>query len=135
MKGIKIPNHSVLRRNPSVIGTDDDALYCVTNDTTCCDTQPCDRCNCTCRGRWHFPNSKVINNCTEDNFYCTSCLTGAVPLHYRGDGRTGETGLFRCDIEGSTDPLYICIYGYGRDDFKCKVHSSCLAIEHALLST
>ena len=136
-----IPNHSVLKRDPSVIGTDNDALYCLTDDLTCCETPPCNKshCSCNCRGHWYAPNNRQVNSCNDtNNPYCESCLTDAVLLNYHGDG--GKTGLFRCDIKDSKNNihhLYTCIYGDGPSDFNCKVHSSVLhsPIHYCLLKS
>ena len=116
-----IPNHSVLRRNPPVIGSGsgDGALYCVTDDVTCCGTPPRllssgSGGSGNDRGHWYFPHDATIPSSTGHNGrWYASWLTGAVLLNYRGDGSNGATGLFRCEIQdstGTTHHLYTCIY-------------------------
>ena len=114
-----IPNHSVLMRDSSVIGTDDDALQCVTDDATCCGTPPSpgDGGSGNGRGVWHFPFTygQVPSSTGHAGFWYASWLTGAVLLNYRGDGsvKSGVTGLFCCEIRdstGTTHQLYTCIY-------------------------
>ena len=111
------------------------------NDTTCCGIPPSpgDGGSGNGEGYWYGPDGVRIPSGTEHNgVWYTSWLTGAVLLNYRGDGRSGETGLFRCDIKDRANTihqLYICMYGDSRDDFKCKVHNCVLALSHALLST
>ena len=121
-----IPNHSVLKRDPSVIGEDDGALYCVTDDVACCGTPPspdcCDRSPPTStdggsgngRGHWYFPNGNELQSGTDvPLLWYARWLTGAVLLNFRGTATTGTTALHRCDIRDSTGTLhqfYTCIY-------------------------
>ena len=111
-----IPNHSVLKRDPSVIGEDDGALYCVTDDVTCCGTPPSagDGGSGNGRGHWHFPSNNALQSGTANEFlWYASWLTGAVLMNFRGSASTGATGLYRCDIRDSTGMrlnFYTCIY-------------------------
>ena len=118
LKGVMIPNHNVLMRNPSVIGTDDDALYCVTDDITCCGTPPSpgDGGSGNGRGIWYFPPPDLVavpSSTAHTGLWYALWLTGAVLLNYRGDGSDGPPGLYRCEIRdstGTTHQLYTCIY-------------------------
>ena len=118
-----VPNHSVLNRK--LIGKDDCALYCMTDDITCCGTPPrfADGGSGNELGDWYFQNNKSLQSRTENlDYWYTSWLTGAVLMNYHGDDEMGKTGLFRCDIQdsaGTTHQLYACIYGG---------HSTCKAI-------
>ena len=107
LKGTVFPNHCVLRRDPSVIGEDEDALYCVTDDVTCCGIPP----SGNGQGDWYFPdNVKLIAN---ELLWYAQWLTGAVLMNFRGTATSGATGLHRCDIRDSTGTLhqfYTCIY-------------------------
>ena len=131
-----ISNHSILKRD--VIGTNDDAVYCVTDAVTHCETSHClpeSGGSRNGRGCWYFPSDgpggiKVPFSSEQHGLWSASWLTAAVLLNYRGDGTNGSTGLFRCDIkddENITHHFYTCIYDDGPSDFKCKVHTSVLA--------
>ena len=134
LKNEMISNNSVVKRDD--IGTDDDALYCVTDAHTCHETLSClpesqCSCNCTVIGNWYTPNNGKVNSCSDtNNPYCESCLKCAVLLNYHGDGIRDDTGLFRCEIKSKTSAhhFYTCIYGDDPDDFNCKVHSSVIAL-------
>ena len=104
------PNHGVLSQDPSVIGEDEDALYCVTDDITCCGTTPSvgDGGSGNGRGKWHFRSGE---SGTAHLWYAT-WLTGAVLLNFRGIS-TNSSGLYRCDIHDSKNTLhqfYTCVY-------------------------
>ena len=121
------PNHGVLRQEPSVIGEDEDALYCVTDDITCCGTTPSvgDGGSGNGRGDWYFPNGRAMDSGTENgNLWYARWLTGAVLMNFRGTASTGTTGLHRCDILDSTDTLhhfYTCVYVEAGDNiFSCE---------------
>ena len=71
-----LPNHSILNKDLSGIGEDEDALYCVTDDVTCCGTPPSPDCCETPhirtgddgsgnrRGEWYFPTSRALSSGT-----------------------------------------------------------------------
>ena len=116
LKGALFPNHGVLLRNPSVIGEDKDALYCVTDDVTCCGTPPnaTDGGSGNGLGHWHFPNGNELQSGTAVTFlWYARWLAGAVLMNFRGSADTGTTGLYRCDIQdnmGTLHQFYTCIY-------------------------
>ena len=132
------PNHSILRRDPSIIGEDEDALYCVTDDVTCCGTPPSPDCcgilptptgdggSGNGRGDWYFPNGPALTSgIAQPLTWYTRWLTGAVLMNYRGTATTGTTGLHHCNIRDSTRPgiqqFYTCIYAETGDNiFSCK---------------
>ena len=125
LKGTMMLNHDILMRNLSIIGTDDDALYCVTDDVTCCGTLPSpgDGGRGNGRGYWYYPRTiGVLTSSTDsDRVWYTSWLTGAVLMNYRDDIFRGVTGLFHCEIQdstGTTHQLYTCIYS--TEDTECK---------------
>ena len=110
-----LPNHSVLRRDPSVIGEDDDAVYCVTDDVTCCGTppSPSDGGSGNGRGHWYLDNAELTSSTANANPWYASWLTGAVLLNFRGTATTGAAGLYHCDVQDSTGTLYqfyTCVY-------------------------
>ena len=111
-----ISNNSVINREPGVIGTDDNALYCVTDDVTCCGTPPSpgDGGSGNGQGSWFYPDVGHLLSRTDtvDQWYA-SWLTGAVLLNFRGNASIGGTGLYHCEIQdatGTTHRLYACIY-------------------------
>ena len=122
-----LPNHSVLRRDPSVIGEDDDAVYCVTDDVTCCGTppSPSDGGSGNGQGYWIFPDQLYLPSSTAKPWlWYARWLTGAVLMNFRGTATTGATGLHRCEVQDSTGTLhqfYTCIYGYNTDTHQCKL--------------
>ena len=120
LKGVDVPNHGVISKDPSVIGEGDDALHCVTDDTTCCGGANGNR-----QGDWYFPYDVQLLSGTANAFlWYASWQTGAVLMNFRGTATTGTTGLHRCDILDSTDTLhqfYTCIYAEAGDNiFLCK---------------
>ena len=128
LKGAVFPNHGVLRKDPSVIGEDEDALYCVTDNVLCCGAPPSHECCGTPhnlygyggsgngRGDWHFPNNMQLPSGTAlpYNWYAR-WLTGAVLMNFRGTTTTGTNGFHRCDIrdrKGTLHHFYVCIYDH-----------------------
>ena len=138
LKGAQFPNHGVLRRDPSVIGEDEDALYCVTDDVTCCGTPPSSDCCGTTssrdssksryrrsggsggsgngRGDWYFPGNpinRLLSGTVRSYPWYARWLTGAVLMNFHGTATSGTTGLYRCDIRdgtGTLHQLYTCVY-------------------------
>ena len=116
LKGTVFPNHGVLMHNQSVIGEDEDALYCVTDNVTCCGTPPnaTDGGSGNGRGHWYFPDNKEVQSGTAVSFsWYARWLTGAVLMNFRGTATSGSTGLHRCDIRdrlGTLHQFYTCIY-------------------------
>ena len=148
LKGAVFPNHGVLRRDPSVIGEDEDALYCVTDDVTCCGTPPTPDCCVTPssrtgnggsgnrQGDWYFPNGIQLSSGTDNgNLWYARWLTGAVLMNFRGTATTGTTALHRCDIQDSAGTLhhfYTCIYAEEEHIFLCKSTTSYTDTLHQL---
>ena len=131
------PNHGVIHKDPLIIGEDEDALYCVTDDVACCGTPPSPDCCGTPssrtgnggsgngRGDWYFPGGEPLPSGTAEPYlWYARWLTGAVLMNVRGTASTGTTGLHRCDIRDSTDTLhqfYTCVYAEaGADIFSCE---------------
>ena len=136
-KGAVFPNHGVIHKDPLIIGEDEDALYCVTDNVTCCGTPPSPDCCGTpssrtgdggsgnVRGDWYFPDGDPLPSGTAQPFlWYARWLTGAVLINFRGTASTGTTGLHRCDILDSTDTLhhfYTCVYAEAGDNiFLCE---------------
>ena len=137
LKGAVFPNHGVINKDPSVIGEDANALYCVTDDVTCCGTPPSPDCCGTPssltgdggsgngRENWYFPDGEPLPSGTAQPFlWYARWLTGAVLMNLRGTATTGTTGLHRCDIRDSMGTLhqfYTCVYTETGDNiFSCK---------------
>ena len=127
LKGVDVPNHGVIDKDPLVIGEGVDALYCVTDDTTCCGTPPSpgDGGSGNGRGDWYFPDGVQLTSGTAQPFlWYASWQTGAVLMNFRGTATTGSTGLHRCDIldsMGTQHQFYTCVYVEAGDNiFLCK---------------
>ena len=129
--GTVFPNHGVISKGLLGIGEDENALYCVTDDTTCCGTPPSPDCcgtsdpvvtlagdggNSNGRGNWYFPNSNILPSGTDPAApfrWYARWLTGAVLANFRGTANQGTGALHRCDIRDSTGilhQLYTCVY-------------------------
>ena len=130
-KGAVFPNHGVISKGLLGIGEDEDALYCVTDDVTCCGTPPSADCcgtlnpsitltgdggNGNGRGNWYFPAGNVLPSGTDPASpfrWYERWLTGAVLANFRGTANQGVGELNRCDIRDSTGTLhqfYTCAY-------------------------
>ena len=124
LKEVVFPNHGVINKDPSVIGEDADALYCNSNDNTCCGTLP----SGNGRGNWFFPNGMVLTSSIANAYlWYVSWLTGAVLMNFRGTATTGTTGLHRCDIldrTGTLHQFYTCVF-QDNADFDCKPVGMC----------
>ena len=145
LKGEVFPNHGVLQQDPSVIGEDENALYCVTDDVTCCVTpSSADCCGTTDsrtgtggsgngQGNWYYPNGDPLPSGNEAQMpflWYARWLTGAVLMNFRGSADTGTTGLHRCDIQDSMGILhqfYTCIYK-DNGDSDCKPVTMCMYV-------
>ena len=150
LKGAVFPNHSVLRRDPSVIGEDEDALYCVTDNVTCCGTPPSPNCcgmlptvtgdggSGNAQGLWYFPDNpniqddQLLSGTANSNLWYARWLTGAVLMNFRGNATSGTTELYRCDIQDSTGTLnqfYTCVYD---DSFASECESTAMTALHTV---
>ena len=148
LNGAVFPNHGVINKDPSVIGEDEDALYCVIDDVACCGTPPSPDCcqppptstdggSGNGQGNWYFPNGDPLPSGTDQPFlWYARWLTGAVLMNFRGTASTGTTGLHRCDIRDSTGTLhqfYTCVYGAnGNVIFSCESTISYMGTLHQL---
>ena len=84
------------------IGEDEDALRCMTDNTSCCRSPA--------RGNWFFPNgTRVPSSGQQWDFHRTRSEM-VVLLHRR---RGGEDGVYYCvvpDKEGNDQTTYIGVY-------------------------
>ena len=127
-KGAVFPNHGVIGKDTLGIGEDEDALYCVTDNVTCCGAPPSADCCGTPftltgdggigngRGDWYFPSGDILPSGTDTvrpfRWYAR-WLTGAVLINFRGTATQGTSGLHRCDIRdrmGTLYHFYNCVY-------------------------
>ena len=137
-KGAVFLNHDVIGKDTPGVGEDEDALYCVTDDVTCCGTPPSPNCCGTSnpsvtltgdggsgngQGNWTFPAGVQLASGTTNVFrWYTRWLTGAALMNFRGLETQGTAGLHRCDIQDSTGTLhqfYTCIYDSGNSCELC----------------
>ena len=96
----------------SDIGERDNALLCITNNSTCCKTDK--------KGDWYYPNgSSVESNSTGDDLYRNRGRS-VVRLHRRNN-ILSPTGMYHCDIpDNKTSDLksiYIGLYSAGEGVF------------------
>ena len=90
------------------IGEDnDDALFCITNQTACCQLNDIGR---PAEGNWFFPNTtRVPNSADQWDFFRTRGQM-VVRLHHR---RGGVEGIYYCEIPdtlGFIQTIYIGVY-------------------------
>ena len=126
-----LPNHGV---HPFTIGEDDDALYCITDDVTCCGTAPSSDCCGTSdsrtgdggigngRGYWYYHSDFEVPSKNGNTLWYATWLTGAVLLNFYGNATEFTAKLFRCEIRDSMGALhqfYTCLYD-NSDDYHCK---------------
>ena len=87
------------------IGEGNDALLCMTNQTTCCRNT-----TSGAKGNWYFPSeTKVFGSSAQWNFF-RSRGQKVVYLNRRGGG---EEGIYHCKIPDSmnvTQTIYIGVY-------------------------
>ena len=113
LRGITYQNNS--RVSLEGIGEGDDALLCITNQTTCC-SRPYTGEMGPAIGNWFFPNgtevpSEVVNATlgTHWDFYRDRGEM-VVSMHRR---RGGEHGIYRCEVPDAmnvTQAIYIGVY-------------------------
>ena len=103
--------------NATDIGSDDNALFCLTNNTNCCG--PGDP---TTTGDWYFPNGvdRVgTQGSGRTDFYYRNRGLSVVRLNR--DGNPSERGRFHCELLGSTIYANIreCVLKYNRQQSVC----------------
>ena len=108
LSGALYPNNSVVALTD--IGTDDRALYCLTNLTECCINS-----NTTGDGPlgdWKSPDQSVVFNSSSGADLYRSRGPSAVLLHHRNNAME-LTGIFTCEVPdaGGVDrSLYVFIH-------------------------
>ena len=109
LNGTTYQNNSIVALDD--IGEDDDALFCITNLTTCCRGT-----NGSVLGQWFFPNgtnvpNEFISETSQpkwDFFRDRHQMT--ILMHRRGGG---VIGIYRCeipDLTNVTQTVYIGVY-------------------------
>ena len=92
LNGSILVNNSFVNRQ--TIGTGDDALKCVTNNTACCTDQDV--------ADWTDPTDAAVGQGTPHSSYLYLYVTrgdGVVSLNHRNNG---VAGMWRCSIPDST---------------------------------
>ena len=108
LRGTPIDNDGFV--NADDIGSDNNALFCLTNNTNCCG--PGDP---TTTGEWYFPNGvDTVGNLGSNT------QAGRPHFYYRNRGPSvvrlntnnypSEKGRFRCELLGSAISANICEY-------------------------
>ena len=88
------------------IGEGDDALLCVTNLTACC-RPPYTGEMGLALGNWFFPNGTRVPSSGDQWDIYRSRGQMVIRLHRRRDG---VEGIYRCEIPGFTQTIYIGVY-------------------------
>ena len=102
------PNNSVVAL--TAIGTEDRALYCLTNLTECC--RGSDTAGAGPLGDWEHPDQSVVSNQGSGKDVYRSRGPSAVLLHRRNNAME-PTGVFTCEVPDAGDvdrSLYILIH-------------------------
>ena len=80
------------------IGEDDDALFCITNLTTCCRVE-----NMLALGQWFFPNETSVPSTDKQwDFHRTRGPMMVLMQRRRG----GVDGIYRCEIIPNSTHVY-----------------------------
>ena len=107
-KGATLSNNSLVAVED--IGKGDDALRCMTDNTSCCRPPYTESLEQQALGNWWFPNgTRVPSSGHQWDFYRTRGHM-VVLLHRR---RGGENGVYHCvvpDRQGNNQEIYIGVY-------------------------
>ena len=99
------------------IGEGDDALRCMTDNTSCCRPPYTESLGQQALGNWFFPNgTRVPSSGDEWDFHRTRGHM-VVLLHRR---RGGEDGVYHCivpDKDGNDQSTYIGVYTEGEGEW------------------
>ena len=114
-KGATLSNNSLVTLDD--IGEGDDALRCMTDNTSCCRPPYTRNLSQSALGNWFFPNgSRVPSSVSHWDFHRTRGDM-MVLLHKR---RGGVDGVFHCvvpDKEGIEQTTYIGVYTSGTGEW------------------
>ena len=108
LSGALYPNNSIVAL--TAIGTDDRALYCLTNLTKCC--RGSDTAGDSPLGDWKSPDQSIVSNNGSGTDLFRTRGPSAVLLHRRNNAME-PTGVFTCEVPdaGGVDrSLYIFIH-------------------------
>ena len=100
LNGTTYQNNSLVTSED--IGEDEDALHCMTDNSSCC--------RFPARGNWFFPNGTRVPSSGEQWDFHRTRGQMVVILHRR---RGGEDGVYYCvvpDKEGNEQTTYIGVY-------------------------
>ena len=114
-KGEVLTNNSLVTAED--IGTGDNALRCMTDNTSCCRRPYTESLGFSALGNWFFPNgTRVPSSGVQWDFHRTRGHM-VVLLHRR---RGGEDGIYYCvvpDKEGNDQSTYIGVYTAGMGEW------------------
>ena len=108
LSGVLYPNNSVVAL--TAIGTEDKALYCLTNLTECCRNS--DTAGDGNLGDLVHPDQSVVPNSVSGTDVYRTRGPSAVLLHYRNNAME-PTGVFTCEVPdagGADRSLYVLIH-------------------------
>ena len=108
LNGLLLPNNSMVE--PSTIGMNDDALFCITNLKNCCSSSPNSN---HARGLWIFPNqTNVPSKSSQTTSFFRTRSSSSIILHRNSNhGYTNSSGLYNCTIPDSDEKLqYLYVF-------------------------
>ena len=115
LKGTTYQNNSIVILGD--IGGGDDALICMTNQTTCCRVADGGE---NVRGNWFFPNeTRVPSSGTQWDFHRSRGQMVVRMLRRRG----GAEGIYHCEIPdtfGLIQTIYIGVYSASTGEWYCQ---------------
>ena len=107
LNGTTYQNNSIVTLEE--IGEGDDALLCITNLTTCCQSSGTGEMG-NAIGNWYFPNgSRVLSSGSQSSFFRNRGHMVVRMQRKRG----GVEGIYRCEIPDTmnvTQTIYIGVY-------------------------
>ena len=136
LKGAILSNNSLVTSDD--IGEGEDALRCMTDNTSCCRPPYTQNLGQSALGNWFFPNGTRVPSSDKQSDFHRTRGDMAVLLHRR---RGGEDGVYYCvvpDKEGNDQTTYIGVYTAGTGEWYMHTnlqYVSTLSIHLQLLHT
>lgn len=110
LNGVRYTNNSYIPITDIGRG-EDDSLLCVTDNTACCNTP-------FRAGEWYYPNGSAVRREGEGDDLFRDRRLRVVRLNRRSASSTPTTGLYRCEIPGSSAEIKTLLVNIYRD---CKI--------------
>ena len=104
LRGTTYPNNTVVLLED--IGEEDNALWCVSNYTRCCDSSS------SFRGEFHYPDGSMVPVAANQQSLYRNRNSNYIRLNQRSSATNPPLGRYRCEIlddSGSVQWLFINI--------------------------